>query len=226
MEAQAAHLARALTDLDDVAIARVVAFGPGEVWYRAGANGIEDIFLAGSRTPRSLWRSVRRHIRDGAWIQSAQQLRTRGHVDAVVEATGHGRGVRADTPPGIVVGLLFAATTDERGISALEPHRTAIDELADVGSAMLGGTFAERAEAAGTRDTLKRIIGDSSFRPVYQRIVGLRRGIHARLRSPDQVRRWRVARATVRRSGRRRPRNRPGDCDPRQDAGPRAGSPG
>lgn len=151
----------------------MIALGPGDLWYRIAARGHEVIDFRGPRPGSTLMRSIRRHARNGPWVESTRRWAGAGHpldpagITAVAFAPVRHRGV--------LVGLLVAGT-DVIGPAGLERRLASIGELADVASAMLGPRFAEQAHAADVRGAIERLIREAAFRPVYQPIVRLRDG--------------------------------------------------
>ena len=176
-EARAQQLATALTDLDGVALSRIVGLGPGDVWYRVAAEGRDEIILAEARPPRALLQWIKRHVRGGAVVESTKALERFGQLGEVIATTGVTAVAFAPIRHhGMLVGLLVAASTDRDGVEALARHRSVIAELANVGSAMLGASLAAREEAAGLRTAIGRLIAAAAYRPVYQPIVRMADG--------------------------------------------------
>lgn len=173
IEAQARELAVAMTQVEDITFVRVVALGPGDLWYRIAAQGYEGIDFTGPRPGSTLLRSIRRRARSGPWVES-----TRRWAIAGLPLDAAGITAVAFAPilhRGVLVGLLLAGT-DIDGVATLERRLPSIGELADVASAVLGPVFADRAETADVRGTIERLIDEAAFHIVYQPIVRLRDG--------------------------------------------------
>jgi PAS domain S-box-containing protein len=163
--------------LPSVAVATLLAFDPDGRAFPLGAVSADAARLP--RRPLSKARSqyLRAHAEEGPWIEG-WGVRTGLPFNRAFQA----RGIQALAYVPLVVdgtvrGLLEAGSANPDAADQLAQRLPALVEFAGIAAAILGPSLAAGGASAETRARITHVLARRAFRPVFQPIVDLERGV-------------------------------------------------
>jgi PAS domain S-box-containing protein len=163
--------------LPGTAVAALLAFDPNGHAIPLGAFSADGARLERRRLSRDRTRHLRERSEAGPWIEGwtapagspssrafrALGIRALAYVPLVVD--------------GQVRGVLEAGSADPDAPDRLALRLPALVEFAGIAAAVLGASLVERAASAEVRKRITDILARRAFRPVFQPIVDLDRGV-------------------------------------------------
>ncbi|MGZ8480938.1 MAG: EAL domain-containing protein, partial [Candidatus Limnocylindria bacterium] len=174
LDGVAQQIAIAVTRLDGVDDAGIIAFGPGIVTYFLSLAGPGLPIEPGRALPppRSVY--LREQADKGPWVERWVPRAADGRYGLAMEAAGLRATAYAPLRHGETpLGLLVAGSRQPGGRENLERRMSTFVELAALTGALIGPALATRHLADVVREELISIVEHESFSSVYQPIVRL-----------------------------------------------------
>ncbi len=174
LDGVAQQIAAAVSRLDGVDDAGIIAFGPGIVTYFLSLAGPGLPIETGRALPppRSVY--LREQADKGPWVERWVPRAADGRYGLAMEAAGLRATAYAPLRHGETpLGLLALGSRQTGGREALERRMSTFVEFAALTVALIGPALSTRRLADVVREELHTIVEQESFSSVYQPIVRL-----------------------------------------------------
>ncbi|HVL54742.1 MAG TPA: EAL domain-containing response regulator [Vitreimonas sp.] len=176
-EATASAICSELARLPDIDMAAIVAFGAGGALVPLAREGrMSDRVVVNAPLPGAWSPRIGALVRKGPWVGSLKDLAAELALPDLLEEPATAAALIPFGPDRAPVGFLSAGTIRRDGIAAIARHVPALEAFAAVGGALLGTRIGERQRDEGSRASVRTVIDETAFHPVFQPIVELETG--------------------------------------------------